>query len=470
MEDVFMKLHRTPEHPFLVERLLGGLDNWDAEHFIFNARAGYNTHEHAMAFFPMLPIIMWTLSRTLFLPLSFIMPDRSVMLISGVFLNLMAFPLATVTLYLLTYELSRDKRLAVLAAALFSLNPASVFMSAVYSETLFALFTFSGLLALEKKCPWLSSLAFSLAVFTRSNGIVLCGFLGYQCLTYITETLFDQTDGSTWRKLWSCVTHMCVTALQCLVAIAPFCGFQVYGYILYCRGPPSFSTRLPVWCNHTLPLPYSFIQKHYWNVGFLRYYEMKQIPNFLLASPMVVLVMLCAGCYFTGGDSLAFWRARTPPNIGSRTGKDGGKSGGSRTSDGGSRSGIRSRESGHDEVQDSQSQGTVSSGSEAAQERRSGCVRVKRSDSVGTLCSTSRLRPYMFHLLFLTTFGALNMHIQVSHETGGASPPLYRSLDPKGTLYSLTEMTMFYRITRFLKSGCNQLLHFKIVPIPAHFR
>ena len=431
MEDVFMKVHRFPEHPFLVERLLGGLDNWDAEYFIFNAHTGYLEHEHTMAFFPLLPGAMWVLSRTLFLPLSFLLPQRSIMLVSGVFLNLTAFPLATVVLYLLTFEVSRDKRLAVLAAGLFSLSPASVFMCAVYSETFFALFTFSGLLALEKHHRWLSCAAFSMATLTRSNGIVLCGFLGYKCLSDITETLFYQSYWTFRRKVQTCARYLGATALQCLITVAPFCGFQLYGYVQYCRRSPTMSlssSSPPVWCNHTLPLPYSFIQDHYWNFGFMRYYEFKQIPNFLLAAPMVALVLLCARGYFRDRGVFA------PPKVaGARRNRDRKMQDYSfpdtKSTDTGTeqdKAQSTAIETKHDRTQD----GTQRAKMQAVADRTGVQDAVRRTEQdeaqttsrdygarikplVNMIC-TSRLRPYMFHLLFLTAFGVLNMHVQVS--------------------------------------------------------
>lgn len=41
----------------------------------------------------------------------------------------------------------------------------------------------------------------------------------------------------------------------------------------------------------------SLFQDHYWDVGFLRYYQWRQIPNFLLAAPTVVLIMYGAAVY-----------------------------------------------------------------------------------------------------------------------------------------------------------------------------
>lgn len=356
MEDVFMKAYRSPEHPFLVERLLGGLDNWDAEYFIFNTHSGYEKHERTMAFFPLLPLAMRTLSNTIFLPLGFLFPQRSIGLISGVFINLLVFPLATVVLYVLTFELSGNKKLSLLTAILFTLNPASVFMSAVYSETLFSLFTFSGLLALERRRPWLSSLMFGLASFTRSNGIVLSAFLGYQSLVSLYEIFFSHGHQSTCHRLWSSGKQLFAAAIQCLVIVAPFYAFQLYGYALYCRGASATPTSLPPWCNRTLPLPYSYIQEHYWSVGFLRYYQWKQLPNFMLASPMVLLGLFSIWSYFTGG-SFSF--------------------------------GIRAAKN-----------------SRTEHENRTQAVRTVFPKSI-------RLRPYVLHLLILLVFGIFNMHIQV---------------------------------------------------------
>jgi len=75
------------------------------------------------------------------------------------------------------------------------------------------------------------------------------------------------------------------------IILASFILFQLYGYMLCCMplADVTCDTVYSPWCDKLIPLPYSYIQDSYWNVGFLRYFELKQIPNFLLAVPMILL-------------------------------------------------------------------------------------------------------------------------------------------------------------------------------------
>lgn len=45
------------------------------------------------------------------------------------------------------------------------------------------------------------------------------------------------------------------------------------------------------WCDNELGISYGYIQAEYWGVGLFKYWEPKQIPNFLLAAPMFTLVI-----------------------------------------------------------------------------------------------------------------------------------------------------------------------------------
>ena len=297
LEDVFMRHHRHPPHDLITETLFGGFDNWDSEYFIFIAQHGYSRYEQTMAFFPLYPFLMGLFAKTALFPLSLWMFPRSILLISGVVLNLLIFPLAAAVLYLLTMEISKNKKLSLLAAALFCVNPASVFMSAAYTGCLFAALTFAGMLALEKRQPWASTFLFALAGATRSNGMVLCGFIAYYHLVTILHNI-KQTS-SFVKSMVNILKILVTAAAQCCIIMLPFVLFQCYGYLLYCT---SGDTQ-PPWCTWTVPISYSYIQEKYWNVGFLSYYEMKQLPNFLLAAPMILLSIYCVWSYLRGRET-----------------------------------------------------------------------------------------------------------------------------------------------------------------------
>jgi GPI mannosyltransferase 2 len=53
-------------------------------------------------------------------------------------------------------------------------------------------------------------------------------------------------------------------------------------YSLFCQ-----ITRPPQWCSQLPPSIYTHVQGKYWDVGFLRYWTPAQLPNILLAAPVL---------------------------------------------------------------------------------------------------------------------------------------------------------------------------------------
>ncbi|NWV23291.1 PIGV mannosyltransferase, partial [Origma solitaria] len=302
----------------LLERLLGGLGRWDAEHFLFIAERGY-LFEHNCAFLPLFPLSLRALAGLAPWPPQ--LQPRSRLLLSAALLNCLLSVLAAAALYELGCAVLRRRSQAFLAALLFSLSPASVFMAAAYSESMFAFLAFSAMWQLEKGQSWLSGLLFSLASGARANGLINAGFFLYSRGKRFALQL--QVGSASERKL-PAVSKQVLSlassaALMCAGIFLPFALFQYYAYVRFCspgtgleqtipkpllqlawdkgyRVPGMDGTK-PPWCSQHVPLVYSYIQDTYWNVGFLRYFELRQIPNFLLALPVTLLGLWAAWTY-----------------------------------------------------------------------------------------------------------------------------------------------------------------------------
>ncbi|KAM4872735.1 GPI mannosyltransferase 2 isoform 2-T2 [Thomomys bottae] len=293
----------------LVEGLLGGLSRWDAEHFLFIAEHGY-LYEHNFAFFPGFPVALLVGSELL-RPLRGLLSQRSCLLIAVALLNSLFSVLAAVTLYDLGCLVLHCPRQAFYSALLFCLTPANVFLAAGYSEALFALLTFCAMGQLERGRGWASGLLFTLASGVRANGLVNVGFLLHsQCRGFFSSFMVL----SPTRQLVKLMASVCLSVLALSL---PFALFQYYAYTQFClpgsprsipeplvqlavdKGYRTTEGNLPPWCSWDLPLIYSYIQDVYWNVGFLRYFELKQVPNFLLAAPMAILVASAIWTYVT---------------------------------------------------------------------------------------------------------------------------------------------------------------------------
>lgn len=272
--------------------ILGGFLRWDAHYFHHIYRYGY-TYENTLAFFPLYPNVLRLLTAI------FPFHLNTMFLVAGVFFNNIIFVFTALALFNLTLHIHKNAEMAYNSTVLFCFNPASVFFSAPYSESLFAFTTFYGMYHNARESIWKSSLFFGFSVLNRSNGLLNVGFLLYA----IVESVVKK------RKI----------SFKCLIGVffvfACFSVFQVYGYYKFCTlqehtldpkvidyaitnnliTPSNIS--VPIWCGERLP--YSYVQEKYWkNMGFLSYFKFKQIPNFLLALPCVFLLLKFGFEYF----------------------------------------------------------------------------------------------------------------------------------------------------------------------------
>lgn len=277
------------------------------------------------------------------------------MTLSAIIINMVAFVIAAISLYDLTIYLllddrlinivrrsdidndgsellendimmaSQEQNLAHTTAQLFCINPAGVFFIATYSESLFAMLTFTGyaIYAKGQYCNdylkmvgtdeqkhkmslpkgtvraywwwanfyWLpSTLLWMMASFTRSNGsfssiwILIVGTA--KCISCVRASTGKHTTKAAVRIISMLLFH---GALASFVAI-PVLFHDWRGYNFHCISTKP-KQSIPEWCEHygrQFSL-YAHVQRKHWNVGLFRYYELKQIPNFLLALPLLTL-------------------------------------------------------------------------------------------------------------------------------------------------------------------------------------
>ncbi len=221
------------------ENWLAPLCNWDGVHMLAVAGHGY-THEHSFAFFPGFPLLLRLLAWSL-----------------GVSLSASAVLLSNVSFIVAAAVLSRtaSKRMV----ALFCLSPASVFFSAAYTESCFALLVFLGVWWMSRDMPWSASAAFFLAASVRSNGILLAVPLlarGHVMQAALVAVPFAAHNAK-------CIAAMCLVDAQ-------------------------------EWCNTVVPNCYSHVQTTYWSNGLFAYWKWSNAPNFLLALPMSAICAFLA--------------------------------------------------------------------------------------------------------------------------------------------------------------------------------
>lgn len=129
----------------------------------------------------------------------------------------------------------------------------------------------------------MAALVFALAGSFRSNGTLLAGFI-------IWGTVVEPISTACRASLTNTILLKRIFhgAFLAAIVFTPFAWHQRNAYISFCSDLED--SRRP-WCTERPPLVYTFVQSEYWNVGFLRYWTPQQLPNIILAVPVLLLLL-----------------------------------------------------------------------------------------------------------------------------------------------------------------------------------
>ncbi|GAX77840.1 hypothetical protein CEUSTIGMA_g5282.t1 [Chlamydomonas eustigma] len=333
------RLHNAEEQiqtSLSVPALSSGHITWDSVFFLEISKRGYE-HEQFYAFFPLFPALSGLLGPSMVPVIALLICVTSSVVMATLFASLSQRILQN----------PEEARMAVLCLIL---NQACTFHTVAYSESLFGALTMAGLYCLycqttqgsrkwsgdshlddsapppTKQEPDLSTLLgtltpisqpkrlsfthlfaaaffFTLGSCTRANGIINCGYVAHVSIEGAIQAWSRQ-------EVTRSFLYLVLGALSSALVAAPLAVHQVQGFRVFCTNPPTPSsihtTILGVeagtgiadaeqdglwrpWCSEALPRIYSFVQEHYWGIGWFKYWRLEQAPNFLLASPALML-------------------------------------------------------------------------------------------------------------------------------------------------------------------------------------
>ncbi|EFA76240.1 phosphatidylinositol glycan [Heterostelium album PN500] len=244
---------------------------WDSIYYIRIAEYGYEFEQYH-AFFPLYPMTLRYLANVNYL---------DYIILSGFIISNISFILSCIQLLKLGNILFNNQKISFVATLLYCVNPANIFMCALYTESIFNLFVFSGLYYLyggryylnpsrmlgldaiptrrNVLCSTIGALLFGCATATRSNGILLCGFIVYYHNATMFTSLFRRifiilntltqkrrsspvlTHSTSFGKLADVsfdlsdfLLRLTLSVVQSMIIIIPYILFQYYGYQRYC--------------------------------------------------------------------------------------------------------------------------------------------------------------------------------------------------------------------------------------------
>ncbi|KAF1809689.1 hypothetical protein P152DRAFT_422598 [Eremomyces bilateralis CBS 781.70] len=316
----------TSPHLALSSRWLLRFLRWDAVYFTDIARDGYR-YEQQWAF-------SWGFATLIRYVADCIHPASSSILNyiwSGLIITNTSHLLSVFVLYYLTLFITGssnhagfDDSIAFTTAALHVLSPAGVFLTAPYGESLFSFLHFTSLYfylqslyhsnkaLFTSPSPlrhlWLlpSAILLSLAVLPRSNGLFSGAIYLLDLLSTLSHPLarlpfFRRILSATQQFFTSpplfatrAPTHPLLRASLIipsgLLVLLTFSYPQYLAWQQFCGASSAVREPRP-WCKSFPPSIYAFVQSTYWDVGFLHYWTVPNLPLFVMVAPALCLLI-----------------------------------------------------------------------------------------------------------------------------------------------------------------------------------
>ncbi|BGP42506.1 ER membrane glycoprotein subunit of the GPI transamidase complex-like protein [Rhodotorula kratochvilovae] len=266
---------------------------WDTVHFVNIALEGY-TAEQRTAFMPGLPGLMRAGGEALhWLRRAGAVTGDEVVL-AGLLATTIATTAAALCFHRLTLQLFPSRpSFALLTSLLFLAAPARPTLHGIpYTEPFAALCTFGGLLLFFRGRDVPAALVWGAGTAFRAQGAVLgVGFFGWK---WVLRRSFDRQT-SRIAVLKRLLLNLPRFAFLSLLSGSPFLLFQAYVYREYC---PSPAGDLRPWCTEGHGMSYGWVQREYWDVGLFRYWKLLQLPNFVLAAPVLALSLVASYSFY----------------------------------------------------------------------------------------------------------------------------------------------------------------------------
>jgi phosphatidylinositol glycan class V len=314
----------------LTNKLLKPFTKWDSAYYLNIARDGY-TKEQELAFFPLFPLTIRILSKCIKLILEFININiyfDDILIISGLIISNTSFILSSWILWYLIQSIYKNNdniqnnNIIYVSYLTYIFNPANIFFASIYTESFYSLFAWLSFLLIENDSYWyLSYVTFFIASSIRSNGIlniIIAAFILIRQYLQIEKSVI-KNNNYTMKIILLVVQYIIFLSFFVLFIGLPSFIFDTVSRIYICGTSKDFfsSNNLITrniyyiyinifFKNNTIEnnvvlqqsickysfngnTIYRYIQNKYWNVGFFSYYQLKQIPNFVLAMPIIII-------------------------------------------------------------------------------------------------------------------------------------------------------------------------------------